>query len=345
MATMTTKVGVKAFGTNPERVTGTANTPTNISATDRDKLGGENVGEVLNKIADANWVDPSKKMRTAGNDKLDKDAFFKLMLAQMKNQDPTNPLKPHEMSAQLANFSSLEQMQNINTTLTEMKNAQKPGEQFQALSLLGKAVAGDSARVVRLKGDKFHDFQFDLPSAGDVSVKVRNAEGEIVRNYEMKDLKAGKNKISWNGLDERALPTNAGEYTFVVEARTAAGQKLNVKTDFEGTITGVNYTPEGPVLLIGNKTVRLSDVRKIVDPSLKQNDQISNSVPAQDLKTGGAAQHTEGVQQQGVSSQPGGAVIDDPPPAGETLQQDLLSGVGLSREMMTKLAKETKQGG
>jgi flagellar basal-body rod modification protein FlgD len=63
----------------------------------------------------------------------------------MKNQDPTNPLKSHEMAAQLANFSSLEQMQNMNSTLTELKNGQKPSENYQALNLIGKAVAGDSS--------------------------------------------------------------------------------------------------------------------------------------------------------------------------------------------------------
>ncbi|HRO66046.1 MAG TPA: FlgD immunoglobulin-like domain containing protein, partial [Pseudobdellovibrionaceae bacterium] len=265
------------------------------------------------------------------------------MLAQMKNQDPTNPLKPHEMSAQLANFSALEQMQNMNTTLTEMKNGQKPTEQFQALNLLGKAVSGDSARVVRLKGDKFHDFNFNLPKNGDVTVKVRDAAGEIVRTYDLKNLKEGSNKISWNGLDERGLPSNAGEYAFMVEAKDAAGQKLHVKTDFEGTITGVNYTPEGPVLLIGNQTVRLSDVKKIVDPSLMKNDQISNSVPLQDLKNRNGAQQTENVQTQGSS--PSAENTGDPAPAGEALGSNLLSDVGLSREMMTKLSKETGQGG
>lgn len=343
MGTMGVKLGTKAFGTNPEKVTGTANLPSNISATDRDKLGGENVGEVLNKIADANWVDPSKKMRTAGNDKLDKDAFFKLMLAQMKNQDPTNPLKPHEMSAQLANFSSLEQMQNMNTTLTEMKNGQKPSEQFQALNLLGKAVSGDSARVVRLKGDKFHDFGFNLPKGADVTVQVRNEAGETVRSYDLKNLKEGSNKISWNGLDERGIAANAGEYAFVVEAKDPNGQKLHVKTDFDGVITGVNYTPEGPVLLIGNQTVRLSEVKKIVDPSLMKNDQISKSGSGQDLKVPGDAGHTQTIRAQGSSTSAGAA--DEPAPAGEALKSNLLGDVGLSREMMTKLSKETGQGG
>ena len=83
-----------AFG-KTEGPVDTGKTTSNLSVDELKKLGAENVGEVLNKIADPNWTDPAKKVRAVGSDKLDKDAFFKLMLAQLKNQDPTNPLKSH----------------------------------------------------------------------------------------------------------------------------------------------------------------------------------------------------------------------------------------------------------
>src|SRR6478735_2434672 len=71
----------------------------NLSQAEKDALGTEDIGAALNKMADPNYVDPSKKMRGVGDSKMDKDAFFKLMIAQLKNQDPTNPLKNHEMAA------------------------------------------------------------------------------------------------------------------------------------------------------------------------------------------------------------------------------------------------------
>jgi len=97
MGTMGVKLGTKAFGdiqgSTPASEMNSSSK--NLSVKDQKTFGDQNVGDVLNKIADPNYVDPAKKMRTVGNDKLDKDAFFKLMIAQMKNQDPTNPLKSH----------------------------------------------------------------------------------------------------------------------------------------------------------------------------------------------------------------------------------------------------------
>jgi flagellar basal-body rod modification protein FlgD len=285
--TMTVKTGVKPFVERKGSVD-LPKTPivgSNVSSEELQKLGGENIGEVLNKISDPSWTDPSKKLRTTGNDKLDKDAFMKLMLTQMKNQDPTNPLQSHEMAAQLASFTSLEQLQNINSTLEQLKRGQAPTSNFQALGLIGKAVSGDSAQVTRALGDKDHEFKFTLPEkASDVVVKIRNSEGEIIRNFNMKELKSGANQLTWNGMDDREMSSPAGEYQFFIEAKSSNGKKLAVDTKFEGVISGVNYTSQGPVLMVGGKTVKMSDLKKISDPSLMKNDQIVNEVSTQDLK-------------------------------------------------------------
>lgn len=333
MTVMSTKLGVNAFGatsTKPE----SASNVSNISAHDQKNIGDENVGAMANKLSDPNWVDPAKKMRAVGNSNLDKDAFFKLMLAQMKNQDPTNPLKSHEMAAQLANFSSLEQMQNMNKTLEELKNAQKPTENFQALNLIGKAVAGDSSKVLRGINDRDHDFKFNLPmDASEVAITVKDADGNPVRSYNLKGLKKGDNKLTWSGEDERGVAAPAGEYTFSAEAKTAEGKKIALKTDFDGMITGVSYNSDGPVLHVGNQAIKFRDVRKITDPRLMSNDQKATDVTNLDLNKDAAAGQTkqEGKQESQMTS-------TAPPPVAKS---KIMDNVGLSRDMMEKIAKET----
>lgn len=353
MGTMNIKSGVNAFGKTTGEVKSTNDQVKNLSAKDLEKIGGEDIGAVLNKVADPNWVDPGKKMRAVGNNQLDKDAFFKLMLAQMKNQDPTNPMKSHEMAAQLANFSSLEQMQNMNTTLNEMKNAAKPTEQFQALSLIGRSVSGDSTDLIRTKDDKDHDFKFELPGDADVTVRVKNPDGQIVRTYDLKSLKKGDNKITWNGQDENGRTMPAGNYQFAAEAKNQQGQKMAVKTAFDGLITGVNFTSDGPVMMVGKQTVRLRDVRKITDPKLgdQQNDQkIENPSPA-DLKSAeGAMQNKEKMmeshqtQRQGTEQeQAANTVVQGAPAESKPNLGQIMGQVGMSSEMMAKVAKEAQK--
>ncbi len=324
MGTMGTKLNTKTFS-NQSVEKPTTNLQSNLSSDELKKLGSENIGETLNKLSDSNYVDPSKKLRTRGNDKLDKDAFFKLMITQMKNQDPSNPLKPHEMSAQLANFSSLEQMQNMNQTLTEMKNGQKPAEQFQALQLIGKKVSGDSSQIQRFKGDQEHSMQFTMPARTSViNVKVRNAEGDVIRKAELHNKGEGAQSWSWNGKDDNGNVAPAGNYQVIIEGQTADSKKILPKTDFEGLITGIQFTPEGPVLMVGTQTVRLKDVKKIVDGSAQTPEKDQKAVPAaqQDLKM---LEHK----------------AEDKPMRNDSAK--LMNEVALSRGAMDRLIKETKK--
>jgi flagellar basal-body rod modification protein FlgD len=292
-------------------------------------LGAEDVEAVLNKASDANWSDNGRKLKGHGNANLDKDAFFKLMLTQLKNQDPMNPLKNHEMAAQLAQFSTLEQMSNMNSTLTKMEGKGSEPQNFQALNLIGKTVAGDSSKVVRTQFDKSHDFNFNAPQdLSDAVVKVANQKGEVVREYKMNNLKAGANKISWNGDNNDGVKQAAGEYQFRIEARDRIGQKVNVKTDFVGQITGMSFSPEGPVLQVGSQTIKMRDVRQITDSSVKNNDQKVTDVTSLDLKS------SDPKQQNRVKQEANTSANTAPPVAG-----DVMTDVAMSRELMNQLQK------
>lgn len=268
---MNVKLGTTSWSKTPQEPVHTESSH-NMSAVDTQKsLGGDDVGKVLNKIADSNWVDP-EKTRKVGNNQLDKDAFMKLMLTQMKYQDPSSPMQSHEMAAQLAQFTSLEQLNNINSTLQGMSKSQAPSLNYQALSFIGKKVSGDSSKLTRIAGDKDHEFHFNLMGdASKIKVEVLDAEGNTVRKLEMNNLKKGDNQIKWNGLAEDGLEAKPGDYRFNVEAFASNGARVFAKSDFEGRITGLNYTANGPVLLVGNQAIRMSDVKRIEEAQDMQN--------------------------------------------------------------------------
>lgn len=332
MSTMGMKIGTKTWSdtskvdVNPKEVQA-------MTTEQKQKLGTDDLSALLNRAADKDWVDPSKRNAGHGNANMDKDAFFKLMLTQLKHQDPMNPMKNHEMAAQLAQFSSLEQMTNMNTTLAKIESKSSQPQDFQALNLIGKTVAGDSSRVVRTQFDKEHDFNFDLTQdAGEVNVKVFTSQGEEVRNYKLTNLQAGTNKVSWNGKDEGGAMQAAGEYFFQVDAKNAAGNRIPVRTEFKGQITGISFSAEGPVLQVGNQAIKMKDVSQITDSSAKQNDQNLKNSTSLDLKKADGAAQTD-ITEENTSS-------EQVPRFAK--KATVMTDVAMSPELMAKLQKEVK---
>jgi flagellar basal-body rod modification protein FlgD len=281
MAMMGLKRDVKAFNPTQRDPVTTISNERNMSAKDYKKLGTEYVGDILNQVTDPNWTDPTKKIRTVGSDKLDKDAFFKLMMAQMRAQDPMNPQKSHEMAAQLAQFTQLEQMANMNSTLEQIQRSLAPTESFDALKFIGKTVSGDSARLERLKGDTHHSVSFALPAKADkVLIQIRDSQGNVIRNQELRNVAEGRQTWTWNGKTDQDTVAPTGSYRFTIQAIAENGRSMAVKTDFAGKVTGVSFSSEGPVLIVGNQTVKLKDVQKIIDDSLDQGGGVQQRDPS-----------------------------------------------------------------
>lgn len=243
-----------------------------VSSSDRAKFfQDENIGDTLNKVADPNWVDDSKKMRTAGNNELGKDAFMTLLLTQMKNQDPTTPLKSHEMAAQLAQFTSLEKLNNINDGIAGLRKDGAPNLNFQALAFIGKTITTDNSKISRTDTESIHDIRFNLPAdAQEMKMQVKDANGAVIRTLDFKNIKSGKNELQWNGITDDGAKAPAGEYSISLEGTGSNGRKLYVEMKTEGVISGVNFTPKGPQLMVGKQVVNMNDVKSISETSASE---------------------------------------------------------------------------
>lgn len=247
-------------------------------------LGGkEDIGELLNKVADPNWVDPKKMRKGVGNDQLDKDAFLKLFLAQLKNQDPTNTMDSHELAAQLAQFSTLEKLGSIDDGVGNLAKKTGSQGQYEVLSLVGKKVSTDSTKILRNDLKETHDINFNLGADADVAeLSIRNINGQEVKKLEARGLKAGSNKVNWDGILDNGNPSEEGEYNVIINAKNKAGQKIAIDSKFEGIVSGVSFSGQGPVLKVGQQNIRMSDVKSITDPqaeafAISQSNAAANS--------------------------------------------------------------------
>ncbi|MBY0385187.1 flagellar biosynthesis protein FlgD [bacterium] len=256
--------------------------PTAKQTSEAGKTPKESLGDIGNRVANSGKVGGGRAVQGQGNPKLDKDAFFKLMLTHLKNQDPTSPLKSHEMAAQLAQFSSLEQMSNINEVLKDMNKGQANNGQFQALDLIGKTVSGDSAKIDHKAGDTKHSIHFNLADAADeVKIAIKDAEGNVVKNFEMKSQPKGSVKLEWDGKSLDGKTQAAGTYKVHVDAKKSTGSKVAAETQFKGQVTGVQLSETGPIVFIGNKSVPLKEIKQI---SMEETNKSSNSQMAEAAK-------------------------------------------------------------
>ena len=188
---------------------------------------------------------------------------MKLMSAQLKYQDPISPMKNEEMAAQLAQFSSLEQMQNVNTTLEKMVSAQKPSEHMLAASLIGKKVSTDSTHFSFEKGNN-PELSFRLPTdAAAVNVAILDAKGEVVREIELGEMAHGEQSVRWDGKNGKFQEQPLGEYSFKITAADKDGKSVPVNSDTSGIVTGVTFEGGKSVLIMGDKKVAVDRVARI----------------------------------------------------------------------------------
>jgi flagellar basal-body rod modification protein FlgD len=195
-----------------------------------------------------------------------KDVFFRLLISQLQNQDPLNPSDPTEFTSQLAQFSSLEQLSNINTNLQTLSLYQASINNAQAVSLIGKEILA-SGNQIEKKGDASVTCEFDLGAeAKKVVVNIYDSDGNLVRTMESSSsLPGGRQSIQWDGRDKNNNLVKDGCYTFEVKAEDADKKPVSVSTLTRGKVTGVSFDGSTPVLMIGDRRVLFGNVLQIVE--------------------------------------------------------------------------------
>ncbi|MBC8132431.1 MAG: flagellar hook assembly protein FlgD [Deltaproteobacteria bacterium] len=217
---------------------------------------------ILDLTSPKDATPPSTDTRQ-GSNKLGKDEFLKLLVAQLANQDPTKPQDSSAFVAQLAQFSSLEQQQNTVSRLDTLLMGQATANQTQAASFIGKNVAyrGNSIHMDGLSGATA---SASLTTAAEnVSVMVIGPSGENIRTIKMGAHKEGDVPIEWDGRNEKGVLMPAGDYTLQAVAFDADGKAVPIKLTNSGNVTGVAFEDGVPVLRVGGSLVKMSDVTSI----------------------------------------------------------------------------------
>ncbi len=192
-----------------------------------------------------------------------KNDFLKLLVAQLKHQDPLNPSESTEFTAQLAQFSSLEKLQNIEATLNGFEVYQSTLNNIQSSGFIGKTVTATGS-MFNVTGGNPDPIRFDLANDADsVYIQIYDNYGGFVTDLPAGARPAGEQQVAWNGRDANGTAVADGAYTFTVMAMNADGAIVSSNSYTTGVVTGIDYKTGATNLLINDREVPISSVIRI----------------------------------------------------------------------------------
>jgi flagellar basal-body rod modification protein FlgD len=194
---------------------------------------------------------------------LGKDEFLKLLTSQLQHQDPTEPMDNSEFVAQLAQFSTLEQMSNTNDTLTKMLTGQTTALHTGSAQMVGKTAMLTGDAIDFEPGDVAARIGVDLEKSASVSVEIQAENGTTVNSIGPLDLTAGNHKVFWDGKDSDGNAVDYGKYTARVTAVGSDGQTVAFTQTGSARITGMTFKDGTPTFITGSQDLQLSDISEL----------------------------------------------------------------------------------
>lgn len=226
------------------------------------------IGAISNPVLDSLSLSNSANEAGAKNDELGQDAFLQLLVTQLSNQDPLSPEENGDFIAQLAQFSSVEGITNLNESVSDMAGSLKSSQALQASSLVGRSVRLPTENTqLSPQGDIKGDI--DLPAATQqINIRVYDDAGQLVGNKTItggangdkssKVISPGKVDFTWDGAMTDGSQAPPGRYRVEAEAlmngaTSRVGTNLNANVDSvtlgQGDNISINVAGVGPMPL------------------------------------------------------------------------------------------------
>jgi len=191
------------------------------------------------------------------------DRFMTLLVTQMKNQDPLNPLDNAQVTSQLAQLSTVTGIDKLNTTLEALQGSYQTSQSLQAAGMIGHGVLVPGSTTTLSNGAAALGIELTSP-ADQVTVTIRDAVGNAIRKIDLGAQEVGAVPLAWDGKTDAGAAAADGQYSFEVSA-VLGGQKSTAKTLSFGEVTSVSTNAQGVKLNVhGVGAMNLSDVRQIL---------------------------------------------------------------------------------
>ena len=190
---------------------------------------------------------------------LGREAFLKLLVTQLSHQDPLDPLKNEEFIAQTAQFSALEQMQELNKTILNQNGLQRTISNAMAVQYVGKRVEAPGSRIALTEGAPAR-LSAKLPENANVQFEIYNSNGKQVSTLNLGMQNAQFLRVEWAGRDASGNRLPDGVYTFSVRATNEAGATVDAIPVTSGQVSGVHYENGEALLSLHGELISPRDI-------------------------------------------------------------------------------------
>jgi flagellar basal-body rod modification protein FlgD len=204
---------------------------------------------------------------TGNMQSLGKDDFLQLLITKLEHQDPLNPMEDEDFIAQLAQFSSLEQMYNIAEGIASSNEwdylQMQSINNVMASGLIGRDVKAEYSGVY-VDASNEPQITYTMSSAADeVTFVIKDEMGTIVATLTQDSVEAGVNTFTWDGTDDLGNRVDEGYYLIEATATTGAGTTIKPGLSLVGTVEAVIYRDGSAYLRVGGTEVPLGDIAAI----------------------------------------------------------------------------------
>jgi len=200
---------------------------------------------------------------TLGSSELGQDSFLKLLVAQMQHQDPLNPQGNEEFIAQLAQFTSLEQLMGVNTALGDLYAATTSMNNASMTQLLGRDVTAISDQVP-YEGDGPQEIHYDAhDDVALMTVTILDEEGKVVSRVELNDIPKGEASWTWDGKDLHGVQAPEGTYSVAITAFDGSGNPVPVNSLLKGTVNEMSYQTGAPVPFVDGVEIAMASILRV----------------------------------------------------------------------------------
>lgn len=193
------------------------------------------------------------------------DTFLTLLTTQLKNQNPLEPLDTNQLTQQLVQFTEVEQAVQQNENLESLIRLSTANAVTNVVGFLGGEITLSGETAELKNGTATWNYELDA-AADNTSFTIRDSNGVPVFTNSGA-APAGRNTFIWNGQTDTGLPAPEGDYTLTVTAIDSSGTAINVTTQIVGIVDGVNFKGSEPLLLMGNREVKLDEIISVTLPN------------------------------------------------------------------------------